>query len=68
MNRPLLAASILLAVFWTLGMYFWMLPEGASGVIVLIVAGILFGLFWYGAMGWWMRRNKAGRNKHASGA
>jgi hypothetical protein len=51
----LLYASLLFAVLWTTGMYWWNRPTGTAGIVSLLVAGAVTGVLWYWGMRLWMR-------------
>ena len=54
-HKTLKIASIGMAIFWTLAMWWWNRPDMA-GTIILSICGVLVGVLWYFAMRWWMTR------------
>jgi hypothetical protein len=53
-KRTLIILSIVMAVFWTLGMLWWLPPAATAGYVVQAAAGAIVGIIWYSGMRMWM--------------
>jgi hypothetical protein len=53
-RRTLIVLSIVMAVFWTIGMLWWLPPVATAGYVVQMVAGAIVGIIWYSGMRMWM--------------
>ena len=53
-HRTLITLSIAMAVFWTIGMLWWLPPTASVGYAVQAAAGAIVGIVWYSGMRIWM--------------
>ena len=53
-QRTLITLSIALAVFWTVGMLWWLPPTATVGYAVQAIGGAIVGIVWYSGMRMWV--------------
>jgi hypothetical protein len=53
-HRTLIVLSMVMAVFWTIGMLWWLPPVATAGYVVQAAAGVVVGIVWYSGMRIWM--------------
>ena len=53
-HRTLITLSIAMAVFWTIGMLWWLPPTAAVGYAVQAAGGVIVGIVWYSGMRIWV--------------
>jgi hypothetical protein len=53
-HRTLIAASVVMAALWTIGMLWWLPPTATVGYVIQAAAGAIVGIVWYTGMRVWM--------------
>ena len=55
-ERRLKLMSVLLTVFWTAAMVWWLGDYDPPHILIMTIGGALVGLSWYFSMRWFSRR------------